>query len=165
MEGTSPKRIFVGNLHPSTTERDLITIFQLYGNILTVNYLWHKTGPKKGQPKGYAFIEYENEESVQNALKQENIVIRGKRISIRTEMSKAPDSRETGPFSSLMKKRTREDDSQAGVRDQNNSTQVLKAVKSIDDRIARLKVWSLLLICSHRLQSMQLKTAAPPLSS
>jgi RNA recognition motif-containing protein len=141
MERTSNLIIFVGNLHLSTTERDLITIFQAYGTISTINYLWHKTGPKRGQPKGFAFIEYENEESVKNALKQDGLIIRGKRASIQNRSSKALDaSHEVGPYS-LMKKRARQDDSQTREIDQ-NSTHVLKAVKSIDDRIARLKVFS-----------------------
>ena len=52
-----PRRVFIGNMHPSTSEGDLIKLFQNFGTVKEVAYLWHKFGPNKGQPKGYAFVE------------------------------------------------------------------------------------------------------------
>lgn len=30
-----------------------------YGKITKLDYLFHKTGPQKGKPRGYAFVEYD----------------------------------------------------------------------------------------------------------
>ena len=67
-----PKRVFVGNMHPSTTEGDLIKIFQNFGTVKEVAYLWHKFGPNKGQPKGYAFVEMSSMVETDRAIAQLN---------------------------------------------------------------------------------------------
>lgn len=33
-----------------------------YGKISKLDYLFHKTGPQKGKPRGYAFVEYATKE-------------------------------------------------------------------------------------------------------
>jgi RNA recognition motif-containing protein len=43
------KRVFVGNLHSSTTEGDLIKVFSKFGTVTDVNYIWHKFGPAAGE--------------------------------------------------------------------------------------------------------------------
>lgn len=30
-----------------------------YGKITKLDYLFHKAGPQKGKPRGYAFVEYD----------------------------------------------------------------------------------------------------------
>jgi RNA recognition motif-containing protein len=149
---SQPQVIFIGNLHPSTSEKDLLTTFRRYGPIISVNYLWHKSGPLKGKPKGYAFVEFENLASVDSALRDSgNVRIRGNLIRIQQEANKKHDTNEVNknPYS-LLRKRTREGEEpkrKQGVAAQNinsrEDTHVLKAVRSIDDRIARLKVHSL----------------------
>jgi RNA recognition motif-containing protein len=141
--------IFIGNLHPSTTEKDLLTAFRRYGPILSVNYLWHKSGPLKGQPRGYAFLQFENLQSVDNALRDTgNVRIKGNLIQIKPERSRIETNEMVKNPYSLLRKRTRgneEFDRKEGGKAKELNTsghdgQVLKAVKSIDNRIARLKV-------------------------
>lgn len=38
----------------------LIQVFSKFGKISKMDYLFHKTGPLKGKPRGYAFVEYVN---------------------------------------------------------------------------------------------------------
>ena len=61
-------RLFIGNLHPSTSEGDLIHIFSAFGKLNNVEYVWHKSGPEKGRPKGFAFLEYNDEKSARRAV-------------------------------------------------------------------------------------------------
>lgn len=70
--GVIPRRVFVGNMHPSTTEGDLIKIFQNFGTVKEVAYLWHKFGANKGQPKGYAFVEMGSTVETDKAIAQLN---------------------------------------------------------------------------------------------
>ena len=70
-------RLYVGNLHPTVDEfvflearhsqrtadthhprYTLLQVFQKYGKISKMDFLFHKTGPMKGKPRGYAFVEY-----------------------------------------------------------------------------------------------------------
>ncbi|KAJ3038311.1 putative RNA-binding protein 18 [Rhizophlyctis rosea] len=68
----NPNRIYIGNLDPSVTEYRILKIFGKFGKIAKIDYLWHKHGPKKGEPRGYCFLEYENNKSCQDAIQQLN---------------------------------------------------------------------------------------------
>lgn len=52
----------MGNLHPSVDEYSLIQVFSKHGKIAKMDYLFHKAGPQKGKPRGYAFVEYASKE-------------------------------------------------------------------------------------------------------
>lgn len=54
----SNKRLFVGNLAETADEYTLIQFLGKHGKIAKFDYLFHKAGPKKGRPRGYAFVEY-----------------------------------------------------------------------------------------------------------
>ena len=58
----SSRRLYVGNLHPAVDEYLLASTFAKYGKIAKLDFLFHKTGPMKGKPRGYAFVEYEKVE-------------------------------------------------------------------------------------------------------
>lgn len=50
-------RLFIGNLHSSVTEGDLIKICRSKSSeLLTVTFLWHRSGPLRGKPKGKVII-------------------------------------------------------------------------------------------------------------
>lgn len=36
----------------------LLTLFTKYGTITSLDYLFHKTGPMRGKPRGFAFVEF-----------------------------------------------------------------------------------------------------------
>jgi len=57
-----PDRLYVGNLAPTVDEFTLIQVFQKYGKITKLDFMFHKTGVLKGKPRGYAFVEYSNKD-------------------------------------------------------------------------------------------------------
>jgi RNA recognition motif-containing protein len=54
------KRIFVGNLSYNTTENDLATLFELAGQVDSVNIV---TDRETGRSRGFAFVEMGAEEA------------------------------------------------------------------------------------------------------
>ncbi|KAF9511627.1 hypothetical protein BS47DRAFT_1346391 [Hydnum rufescens UP504] len=76
-------RLYVGNLHPTVDEYTLLQIFSKCGKISRMDYLFHKSGPSKGKPRGYAFIEYSNPEDANKALAAlHNRVVRGRKLVV-----------------------------------------------------------------------------------
>ncbi|SRR5713226_1105377 len=81
---TLKNRLYVGNLHPTVDEcvpsllapdpeqgimgpfslprYTLIQVFSKFGKLLRSDYLFHKTGALRGRPRGYAFVEYSNDQ-------------------------------------------------------------------------------------------------------
>ena len=57
-----PDRLFVGNLAPTVDEYTLIQVFQKYGKITKLDFMFHKSGVLKGKPRGYAFVEFSNKD-------------------------------------------------------------------------------------------------------
>ncbi|BGP57784.1 hypothetical protein JCM8202_002437 [Rhodotorula sphaerocarpa] len=64
----SDKRLYVGNLAASVDEYALMQACARYGKITKLDYLFHKTGPQKGKPRGYAFVEYDTNQEANRAL-------------------------------------------------------------------------------------------------
>jgi len=52
------KRLWLGNLDPKLTEFHLLKLVQKYGTIEHFDFLFHRSGPNLGLPRGYAFVEY-----------------------------------------------------------------------------------------------------------
>ncbi|KAG1787585.1 uncharacterized protein HD556DRAFT_1408412 [Suillus plorans] len=76
-------RLYIGNLHPTVDEYALLQIFTKFGKVSKLDFLFHKTGPNKGKPRGYAFIQYLHESDAQTAL--ENIngrLLRGRKLAV-----------------------------------------------------------------------------------
>lgn len=57
-----PDRLYVGNLSPTVDEYTLIQVFQKYGKITKLDFMFHKTGVLKGKPRGYAFVEFSSKD-------------------------------------------------------------------------------------------------------
>ncbi|GAA5984722.1 hypothetical protein JCM10908_003474 [Rhodotorula pacifica] len=64
----SEKRLYVGNLATSVDEYALMQACSRYGKITKLDYLFHKAGPQKGKPRGYAFVEYDTNQEANRAL-------------------------------------------------------------------------------------------------
>lgn len=58
----SESRLYIGNLDLRITEAALIKMFSPYGKIVSEDFLWHTRGPKRGEPRGFAFIQYSTKE-------------------------------------------------------------------------------------------------------
>jgi RNA recognition motif-containing protein len=55
-------RLYIGNLDLRITEATLIKMFSPFGKIVAEDFLWHTRGPKRGEPRGFAFIQYSTKE-------------------------------------------------------------------------------------------------------
>ncbi|KAF8841478.1 hypothetical protein BDN67DRAFT_866362, partial [Paxillus ammoniavirescens] len=76
-------RLYVGNLSPTVDEYSLLQVFSKFGQISKLDFLFHKSGPNKGKPRGYAFIEFSNEADVEKALKNANgKLLRGRKLFV-----------------------------------------------------------------------------------
>lgn len=40
----------------------LIKMFSPFGEIVSEDFLWHTRGPKRGEPRGYAFVQFNTKE-------------------------------------------------------------------------------------------------------
>ena len=133
MEVDNAKRLFVGNLHPSVTESDLLTIFCKAGKVSRVDYVWHLSGPKRGQPQGFAFIEFENVSDAKHAIVLlNNKVLRGRRIAVN------PSTAKEG-----IKKTTAADLLSLNISDRPTSNEITtrKRIRDIDEQIRKLQVF------------------------
>ena len=55
-------KLFVGNLDHRVTEYAIVKLFKPYGKIAREEFIWHTQGEKRGMPRGFCFVEYENNE-------------------------------------------------------------------------------------------------------
>ncbi|KAJ7969893.1 RNA-binding protein-like RNA recognition motif protein [Quillaja saponaria] len=63
----SESRLYIGNLDLRITEAALIKMFSPFGKIVSEDFLWHTHGPKRGEPRGFAFIQYSTKEEAKLA--------------------------------------------------------------------------------------------------
>ncbi|KAJ1982775.1 hypothetical protein H4R35_000134 [Dimargaris xerosporica] len=76
-------KLFIGNLDPTVDEYAILKLFEPFGKIKKLDYMFHRHGPKRGQPRGYCFLEYVDSEQAQKAvdalngrtLKQRRLVV------------------------------------------------------------------------------------------
>ncbi|KAG0163589.1 hypothetical protein DFQ28_011476 [Apophysomyces sp. BC1034] len=62
------KRLYIGNLESTVDEYAIVKLFEPYGKITFLDYMFHWNGPKKGQPRGYCFLEYDRKEEALEAI-------------------------------------------------------------------------------------------------
>ncbi|KAJ0235001.1 RNA-binding protein-like RNA recognition motif protein [Hirschfeldia incana] len=85
-------RLYVGNLDLRINEAALIKMFSPYGKIISEDYLWHTRGPKKGEPRGYAFIQYSSKEEAELAKeKMHGRLACGRPLVVRLASEKLPE--------------------------------------------------------------------------
>jgi RNA recognition motif-containing protein len=79
----SDRRLFVSNLAPQITEHDLLRLFKPYGTLRKLDFIFHRSGPQKGKPKGYAFVELVEKEGADKAKKAlDGRSIKGREVHI-----------------------------------------------------------------------------------
>ncbi|KAI0052822.1 hypothetical protein FA95DRAFT_1471836, partial [Auriscalpium vulgare] len=87
------ERLYVGNLHPTVDEGTLIQIFAKYGKLARLDFLFHKTGPQKGKPRGFAFVEYADASDADRALAAAHgKVLRGRHLVVTHAHQAPPDA-------------------------------------------------------------------------
>ncbi|KAF9234320.1 hypothetical protein BU15DRAFT_52761 [Melanogaster broomeanus] len=77
------ERLYVGNLSPAVDEYTLLKVFSKFGKVSKLDFLYHKAGPNKGKPRGYAFIEFLNEADIEKARQSANgKLLRGRKLVV-----------------------------------------------------------------------------------
>lgn len=72
--------IYIANLHFSVTEPEIQQLFELYGEVLSVNLILDKSSKKS---KGYAFVELKHEEDGLKSIEELNEKeVRGRTIKV-----------------------------------------------------------------------------------
>ncbi|KAI9285136.1 hypothetical protein BC943DRAFT_360657 [Umbelopsis sp. AD052] len=80
-KGTS--RLYIGNLDPTIDEYALVKLFEPFGKITLMDFLFHFAGPKRGQPRGYCFLEYSSKEEALKAIDtMNNKMIKGRPLIV-----------------------------------------------------------------------------------
>ncbi|KAL1923336.1 uncharacterized protein VTP21DRAFT_8316 [Calcarisporiella thermophila] len=76
-------RLYIGNLDPSVDEFTIVKLFQPFGKITLLDFLFHNQGIKRGQSRGYCFIEYSKREEALQAIQTMNQkTVRGRNIVV-----------------------------------------------------------------------------------
>ncbi|KAK1296107.1 hypothetical protein QJS10_CPB15g00748 [Acorus calamus] len=82
-------RLYIGNLDQRLTESNLIKLFSPFGKIISEDFLYHTRGPKRGEPRGYAFIQYSCEKEAQLAKsKMHGKLVGGRPLVVRLASEK-----------------------------------------------------------------------------
>ncbi|KAJ1678161.1 RNA-binding protein Musashi 2, partial [Spiromyces aspiralis] len=81
----NPDRVFVGGLPASVTADDLTREFSRFGTVLDTKLMMDR---ETGRSKGYAFIQFENDEIAQNVVKEcnkgEGLFIHDKHVDVKS---------------------------------------------------------------------------------
>jgi len=65
-------KLYIGNLDPRATEYMIVKLFTPYGKIVREEFLWHTHGARRGEPRGYCFVEYSARVEAENAIRALN---------------------------------------------------------------------------------------------
>ncbi|KAG5558644.1 hypothetical protein RHGRI_008554 [Rhododendron griersonianum] len=72
-------RLYIGNLDMRISEGALIKMFSPYGKIVAEDFLWHTRGRKRGEPRGFAFVQFSTKEEAELAKEKMNGKLAGGR--------------------------------------------------------------------------------------
>uniref|UniRef100_A0A3Q3GEL6 Probable RNA-binding protein 18 n=1 Tax=Labrus bergylta TaxID=56723 RepID=A0A3Q3GEL6_9LABR len=61
-------RLWIGNIDPKITEYHLVKLLEKFGNVKQFDFLFHKSGPLEGQPRGYCFVNFNTREEAERAI-------------------------------------------------------------------------------------------------
>jgi len=79
-EQEKTEKIFVGGVKPEVTEEEFKEYFSQFGNVVEATLMSNKD---TGRPRGFGFITFDNDQSVEAVLaKQGEIIIKDKPVSI-----------------------------------------------------------------------------------
>ncbi|KAM3319916.1 putative RNA-binding protein 18 isoform X1 [Capsicum chacoense] len=89
LDDKSESRLYVGNLDLRISEAALIKMFSSFGKIVAEDFLWHTRGPKRGEPRGYAFVQFSTKgEAVLAKEKMHGRLVCGRPLIVRLASEK-----------------------------------------------------------------------------
>uniref|UniRef100_T1J7T2 Probable RNA-binding protein 18 n=1 Tax=Strigamia maritima TaxID=126957 RepID=T1J7T2_STRMM len=95
------KRLWIGNLDSRVTEYQLIKLLKKYGEVQKFDFLFHKSGPQQGQPRGYCFVTYKTRGEAKHALKTlDGFLALSKQLSVKWAHQKIEDDDSVNSYSS-----------------------------------------------------------------
>ncbi|XP_038139613.1 probable RNA-binding protein 18 isoform X1 [Cyprinodon tularosa] len=65
-------RLWIGNIDPKITEYHLVKLLEKFGKVKQFDFLFHKSGPLEGQPRGYCFVNFSTREEAERAIQRLN---------------------------------------------------------------------------------------------
>eukprot|EP00066_Takifugu_rubripes_P013986 XP_011603252.1 PREDICTED: probable RNA-binding protein 18 isoform X2 [Takifugu rubripes] len=65
-------RLWIGNIDPRITEFHLVKLLEKFGHVKQFDFLFHKSGPLEGQPRGYCFVNFNTREEAERAIQRLN---------------------------------------------------------------------------------------------
>ncbi|XP_071527958.1 probable RNA-binding protein 18 isoform X2 [Panulirus ornatus] len=81
---TDDRRLWVGNLDSRLREYQLLKMVENFGPLVEFDFLYHRSGPQAGQPRGYAFVTFRSSQSAQTAMKVlDGKIILGRRMAVK----------------------------------------------------------------------------------
>ncbi|CAO3680269.1 unnamed protein product [Umbelopsis vinacea] len=90
-------RLYIGNLDPAIDEYALVKLFEPFGKITLMDFLFHFSGPKRGQPRGYCFLEYSSKQEALKAIDiMNNKMIKGRPLIVSFALA-APAHEDSAP--------------------------------------------------------------------
>ncbi|MDR1894771.1 MAG: RNA-binding protein [Spirochaetales bacterium] len=86
------KKVYVGNMNYATTADQLQQLFGQYGNVLNVNVI---TDRETNRPKGFAFVEMEDDASASAAISAiNNQELDGRNLRVNEANERKPPRRD-----------------------------------------------------------------------
>lgn len=97
-EETNPRRVFISHMQPSVQDADLRTHFSQFGVITDVFIPQPQPADNSAEdPKGFAYISYDDSQSVYRALALKEHIVHGKRIDVQEARPKSSRSQAPPP--------------------------------------------------------------------
>ena len=78
-------KIFVGNLAYSLTDEELGAFFARFGEVVSARIIKDR---ETGRSRGFAFVEFSNEESMQAALQANDEELSGRKVNVKVAEEK-----------------------------------------------------------------------------
>ena len=67
----------------------LVSVFKDFGTIKDFEFMWHTHGPRRGEPRGYCFVEYQTRTEAEKAVQVMNgKLLHGRNLMVRFALDK-----------------------------------------------------------------------------
>uniref|UniRef100_UPI00358E18DA probable RNA-binding protein 18 n=1 Tax=Myxine glutinosa TaxID=7769 RepID=UPI00358E18DA len=65
-------RLWIGNLDLRLSEYHLLRLLKRIGTVRQFDFLFHRSGPLEGQPRGYCFVNFNSKQEAERAIEKLN---------------------------------------------------------------------------------------------